>query len=95
MPQGSQAHILDLSEALLAISPDALPPFLKSLNSVLNRITMSQLDTWFEHGVKLLKENPESGIAFFKVESNTSEALLETLSSSLELDRIKGVVRLY
>ena len=95
VPQGSQAHILDLSEALLAISPDALPPFLKSLNSVLNRITMSQLDTWFEHGVKLLKENPESGIAFFKVESNTSEALLETLSSSLELDRIKGVVRLY
>ena len=56
---------------------------------------MHQLDSWFQHGVQLLKDNPESGIAFFKIESNTSESLLETLSSSLELDRVKGVVRLY
>ena len=95
VPQGSQAHILDLSEGLLAISPDAVPPFLRSLNGVLNRITMNQLDIWFQQGVDLVKENPESGIAFFKVESNTSEGLLETLSSSLELDRVKGVVKLY
>jgi nitric oxide reductase NorD protein len=95
VPQGSQTHILDLCEGLLAVSPDAVPPFLKSLSSVLNRITINQLDTWYQHGVQLLKDNPESGIAFFKVESNTSEALLETLSSSLELEKIKGVVRLY
>jgi hypothetical protein len=95
VPHGSQAHILDLCEGLLAISPDAVPPFLKSLSGVLNRITLSQLDTWFQQGVQLLKENPESGIAFFKVESNTSESLLETLSSSLELERVKGIVRLY
>lgn len=95
VPAASQAHILDLCEGLLATSPDAVPHFLKSLSGVLNRVTMSQLDTWFDHGVELLKENPESGIAFFKIESNTSEALLETLSSSLELDRIKGIVRLY
>jgi nitric oxide reductase NorD protein len=94
-PQGSQGHILDLCEGLLAVSPDAVPPFLKSLSGVLNRVTLSQLDTWFQHGVYLLKENPESGIAFFKVESNTSESILETLSSSLELEKVKGVVRLY
>ena len=95
VPQGSQAHILDLCEGLLAVSPEAAPAFLKSLDGVLRRITIPQLDTWFQQGVRLLQENPESGIAFFKVESNTSEALLETLSSSLELDRVKGVVRLY
>ena len=92
---GSQGYILDLCESLLAISPEAVPPFLKSLDDVLNRITVSQLDTWFQHGSALLKENPESGIAFFKIESNTSESLLETLSSSLELDRVKGIIRLY
>ena len=92
---GSQAHILDLCEGLLAIHPEAVPPFLKSLDNVLNRITLGQLDTWFQTGLDLLRENPESGIAFFKVESNTSESLLETLSSSLELDRIKGVMQLY
>ena len=95
VPQGSQGYILDLCETLLAISPEAVPPFLKSLSDVLNRITVSQLETWFQHGVGLLKDNPESGVAFFKVESNTSESMLETLSSSLELDRVKGVIRLY
>ena len=95
VPQGSQAYILDLCETLLAVSPEAVPPFLKSLSDVLNRITVSQLDTWFQHGIGLLKDNPESGVAFFKVESNTSESMLETLSSSLELDRVKGIIRLY
>ena len=95
VPQGSQGHILDLCETLLAIAPEAVPPFLKSLNDVLNRITVNQLETWFQYGVGLLKDNPESGIAFFKVESNTSESMLETLSSSLELERVKGIIRLY
>ena len=86
---------MDLCDALVVITPDAVPSFLKSLDDVLNRITVSQLDTWFQHGAHLLQENPESGIAFFKIESNTSEAMLETLSSSLELDRVKGILRLY
>ncbi|MEC8856057.1 MAG: hypothetical protein VX664_01560, partial [Chloroflexota bacterium] len=95
VPQGSQGYILDLCDALVVITPDAVPPFLKSLDDVLNRITVSQLDTWFQHGAHLLQENPESGIAFFKIESNTSESMLETLSSSLELDRVKSILRLY
>ena len=95
VPPGSQGHILDLCETLLAIAPEAVPSFLKSLGDVLNRITVNQLEAWFQHGVTLLKDNPESGIAFFKVESNTSESMLETLSSSLELERIKGIIRLY
>ena len=95
VPQGSQGYILDLCDALVAVAPEAVGPFLRSLDDVLNRITVSQLDTWYQHGMKLLQENPESGIAFFKIESNTSESMLETLSSSLELDRVKGILRLY
>ena len=95
VPQGSQGYILDLCDQLVAVAPEAVPPFLRSLSDVLNRITVSQLDTWYQHGLGLLKENPESGIAFFKIESNTSESMLETLSSSLELDRVKGILRLY
>ena len=91
----SHRHILDLCETLLSISPHAMPPFLKGLGLVLNRITLTQLDVWFQQGVSLLKENPDGGLAYFKVESNTSAQLLETLSSSLELDRVRGVMRLY
>ena len=86
---------MDLCDTLLAICPEAVPPFQKSLSDVLNRITVGQLDTWFQQGTGLLNDNPESGIAFFKVESNTSESLLETLSSSLDLERVKGIIRLY
>jgi nitric oxide reductase activation protein len=95
VPQGSQGYILDLCETLLSVSPESVPCFLKSLSVVLDKITISQLDSWFQHGVGLLKDNPESGIAFFKTESNTSVAMLETLSSSLELERVKGIIRLY
>ena len=91
----SHRYILDLCETLLGISPEAVPAFLKSLNTVLGRVTLTQLDIWFQQGVKLLEENPDGGLAYFKVESNTSEGVLETLSSSLELDRVKGVMRLY
>ena len=95
VPQGSQGYILDLCDQLVAVAPEAVPPFLRSLDDVLSRITVSQLDTWYQHGMRLLQENPESGIAFFKIESNTSESMLETLSSSLELERVKGILRLY
>ena len=95
VPQGNQGYILDLCDQLVAVAPEAVPPFLRSLDGVLTRITVSQLDTWYQHGMRLLQENPESGIAFFKIESNTSEQMLETLSSSLELDRVKGIIRLY
>ena len=91
----SQRYILDLCETLLGASPEAVPAFLKSLDGVLNRITLGQLDLWFQHGLRLMEENPDGGLAFFKVESNTSEQMLETLSSSLELERVKGVMRLY
>ena len=91
----SQAYVLDLCETILAIYPPAAPAFLKSLNPVLNRITLNQLDIWCQQGIRLLKENPDGGLAYFKVESNTSEQLLQTLSSSVELELIKGVMRLY
>ena len=91
----SQRYIIDLCEALLAVSPQAVPAFLKSLGGVLDRVTLTQLDVWFQQGLQVLKDNPEGGVAYFKMESNTSDKILETLSSSLELDRIKGIMRLY
>ena len=91
----AQGYVFDLCEGLLTVSPEAVPAFLGSLNAVLSKISVAQLDTWFQQGVGLLKENPEGGLAYFKVESSTSEQLIETLSSSLELDRVRGILRLY
>ncbi|GIT13540.1 MAG: hypothetical protein CM1200mP35_03600 [Chloroflexota bacterium] len=65
-PAGSQAHIWTFAKGYLQLLRTRFPHFLKSLSGVLNRVTMSQLETWFDHGVELLNENPESGLAFFK-----------------------------
>ena len=79
----------------MGVSPQAVAPFLANLDMVLTRVTMNQLEIWFQRGMDVLKENPDGGIAYFKVESSTSENLLESLSSSMELERVKPVIRLY
>ena len=91
----THGKFLDLCDALLEVEYDAVQPFLKSLETVLAGITIIQLDQWFETGLNLIKENKEAGLAFFKIESNTSEAVLKTLSSSIDLDVIKGIIKLY
>ena len=91
----SQRYIIDLCETILTTSPEAVSAFLKSLSGVLDRVTLTQFDVWAQQGIQVLKDNPEGGVAYFKMESNTSENILETLSSSIELDRIKGIMRLY
>ena len=86
---------MDLAESLLYQEAFAVPEFIKSLPTVLEKLTMIQVTRWYEEGVRILGDNKDGGIAFFKIESTTSESMLETLSSSLELERVKGVVKLY
>jgi nitric oxide reductase NorD protein len=95
LESNSHGHIIDLCETLLGEDPDAVQPFLKSLEPALNLVTLAQLDQWFSKGVDLIKENKETGLAYFKIESNTSETVLNTLSSSVDLDLIKGIINMY
>ena len=92
-----EAHgrVLGLSESLLTESPAAVPEFIKSIPVALEKITVPQVDRWFEKGLELLKQNPEGGLAFFKIESTYSEQVIEALSSGVEFDRIKTVMEMY
>ena len=93
----SEMHssILDLSEALIQESPDAVPEFIKSSAQVMDKLSMSQLERWYEEGVNLLRQNPDGGLAYFKIESGRSEEMLEALSSGVEFDRIKAIMEMY
>ena len=82
--------MLDLCDTLLVVSPAAVHALLNSLEGVLARITLPQLDAWFDRGLRVMHENPEGGLAYFKVESSTSEAVIDSLSSSLELETGQG-----
>ena len=91
----SHGRLLRLGEKLLEISPSAVSEFLKSAPTALQHVTPIQIDRWFEEGVRLLEENNEGGMAYFKLESAHSEAVLESLSSSVEFPRISAVMEMY
>lgn len=90
-----QQHILDLCERLLKHSPISVAAFLNSLTVVISKVSMPQIDVWFDYGLGILSENPEGGLAYFKLESNTSEQMLEGLSSSIGLEGINNLLHLY
>ena len=89
------ARILTLAEALTVESVDAVPEFIKASAQVMDRLSMAQLERWYEEGVTLLRHNPDGGLAYFKIESAHSESMLESLSSGVEFDRIKTIMEMY
>ena len=89
------SRILTLSEALLEESPAAVPEFIKGCAQIMDRLSLAQVERWYEEGVNLLRQNPDGGLAFFKIESAHSESVLEALSSGVEFDRIKPVMEMY
>ena len=93
--EASQGQLLDLAGALLPTSHEAVAAFLQSSPALLGRVTHQQLASWFETGMGILQENRDGGLAYFRVESSTSEDILETLSSAVELDRFKEILRMY
>ena len=90
-----QSRLLGMAEVLLPMSHDAVAAFLKSAPELLERMNQDQLRAWFDRGVTILSENPDGGLAYFKVESNTSEAVLESLSTAIELGKVKGLLGMY
>ena len=87
--------VLGFAETLLDEEPLAMPEFIKSAPIVLEKLTILQLGRWYQEGVNTLSQNKDGGLAFFKIESSHSEAVIETLSSGIELARIKPVMEMY
>ncbi len=88
-------HVLNMADSLSRVDHAVVLDYLKGVPQVLRRVSINQLETWYETGVAILKENPEGGAAYFKGESSRSEEVLEKLSTGVELGRVKEVMRLY
>ena len=95
LDENFQSKFLDLAEQLLPISSEAVFAFLQNAPQLVNQITINQIEVWFNRGVELLNNNVEGGLAFFKIESATSEKVIDDLSSSVELEKVQGVLRIY
>ena len=93
--QEDQTIVMERAEDLADTSAEAVGAFLRTAPDVLQRISPAQLDTWYHQGVEFLKENADGGVAYFKLESARAENLLDTLSSSIELEKVSGVLGMY
>ena len=88
-------RLLELADGLMEVSPAAAPEFIKSTPSALERVTIGQLEKWFDEGMRVLRQNQDGGMAYFKVESSHTQQVLEALSSSVEFERVHDILELY
>ncbi|MBI4310146.1 MAG: hypothetical protein HY681_00065, partial [Chloroflexi bacterium] len=91
----SQGRLLDLAQNLIPKSYEAAAAFLRNAPALIGRISEGQVEAWYDNGLRILADNPDGGMAYFKIESNTSEEVIEMLSSAVELERIQEILRMY
>jgi len=87
--------ILDAFEELLVLSPISAIEFLKISPTLVQRIGISSLECWLSEGKSILKRREEAGEAYFRLESMRGEEVLERLSSRVELEQVREVLRMY
>ncbi|MSQ31753.1 MAG: VWA domain-containing protein [Dehalococcoidia bacterium] len=88
-------NFITITESVLKKSPMAALEFLHSAPKVLVKIKMDQMQTWVNGGLQILAENPDGGMAYFKLESKHAIDIMEDISSTLELDKIREVLSMY
>ena len=88
--------LIDLTHRIASEgSAEASSAFLTTGPRVLERVTFPQLVEWHGRGMQLVVDNPDAAEAYFKNESLMSHEVLETLSSSVELDNVRELIRMY
>ncbi|TMB96240.1 MAG: hypothetical protein E6J42_09355, partial [Chloroflexi bacterium] len=91
----SHGLLLSLAEDLVARSPMAAMEFLKTASRVLERIPADLIADWHTAGSNLLDISVEGGEAYFRMESNKGEEMLDALSSRVDLARVSDILRMY
>ncbi|KPJ53057.1 MAG: hypothetical protein AMJ37_01935 [Dehalococcoidia bacterium DG_18] len=95
LDEALHSRLLDFFEELLALSPTSAIEFLKSSPILMERIGISGVERWFGEGIETLKMREEAGEAYFRLESMRSEEILRRLSSRVELEQVREVLRMY
>ena len=93
--RSSYDEILELCQELANVQPQVIIGFLTKVPEILTKIDTNQMKEWFDEGLKLLNLNRDAGVAYFKLESLTSETSLSRISSSVEFDSVKDLLQLY
>ena len=95
VPTEFRQRLLELAEEPLASSPSSVNLLITQAPNILDRLSPSQFEEWHREGMRAIAESPESGPAFYRLESARSRESLDQLSSGVELNRVKDLLRTY
>ncbi len=95
VPADNRDRLLEMTDGIAAVSAPAAPAFLKIVPDILERVTFDQMGQWQVEGLKTSRESDEAAISYFKLESPASQEMLDSLSSSIELARVRDVIQMY
>ncbi|MCZ6538822.1 MAG: hypothetical protein O6922_03235 [Chloroflexi bacterium] len=95
IPAETRDHLLEMTDGIAAVSAPAAPEFLRIVPGVLERVTFEQMVQWQSEGLKAARVNDEAAVSYFKLESARSQEMLDSLSSSIELNRIREIILMY
>lgn len=87
--------LIDLAHRAAGHDAKASAAFLASVPQVLERVTFQQMVQWHQHGLQQTSDNKDAAVPYFRNESTTSHAQLDALSSSIELERVREIIRMY
>jgi nitric oxide reductase NorD protein len=95
VPSDSRDRLLEMTDSIAAVSAPAAPEFLKIVPEILERVTFEQMGQWQSEGIQAARESDEAAISYFKLESPRSQEMLDSLSSSIELSRVRDIIQMY
>jgi len=95
VPTETRDRLLEMTDGIAAVSAAAAPEFLRVVPEVLERVTFEQMAQWQSDGVRAARDSDEAAISYFKLESARSQEMLDSLSSSIELSRVREIILMY
>ena len=95
VPTETRDRLLEMTDGIAAVSAPAAPEFLRIVPSVLERVTFEQMVQWQSEGIRAARDSDEAAISYFKLESARSQEMLDSLSSSIELSRVREIILMY
>ena len=87
--------LIDLAHRAAGLDAKASAAFLATVPQVLERVTFQQMTQWHQHGMQHTADNKDAAIPYFRDDSTTSHVQLDALSSSVELERVREIIRMY
>lgn len=90
-----QETIVRLDNHLIEISTVACRAYYRHIRTVLSVIPVFFLGNWVEKGVSLLRDNPDDGLAFFRLKAPAAAAELEKWGSAAFLENNREMLSVF